>query len=331
MPFPRLTRTAPDLAKTINLILAISFLLFGAVTFPGIAETPNSSRSSPAACAGALHTAGGPDGMGGCWPGPNNTGVPPDHTLTAYTRSCDITLDNTVIESKLVTCQLNIRAANVTVRNSKVIGGIWLDGDVPGSSSWSITIEDTEVDGGPNDLPSIGSANVNVVRANVHGGHNGVQCDETSVSCTVRDSWIHGQYQPPDRDSHLGGFLSNGGQNIILRHNFIVCDAPVNKLGGGCTGNINLIPNFKAINGALIEGNLLGANPDSSYCTYGGEKISSETPHSFNIIYRNNIFQRGRNRRCAAYGPVTGFNRAGAGNAWINNRWEDGVIVPGTN
>jgi hypothetical protein len=328
-----MARTAPNLAKTAILAVAISFFLFGAMTLPEPAATSDrsSSRSPPADCVGARHAAGGPDGMGGCWPGPSNTGIPAGHALTAYTGPCKIALDNTVLDGKLVTCQLNIQASNITIRNSKVIGGIWLDGDLPGSSSWSVTIEDTEVDGGPNDLPSIGNANVNVIRANIYGGHNGVQCDETSVFCTVRDSWIHDQYQPPDRDSHLGGFLSNGGQNIVLRHNFIVCDAPVNKLGGGCTGNINLIPNFKAIDGAVIEHNLLGANLDSSYCTYGGEKSTSETPHSFNIIYKDNIFQRGRNRRCAAYGPVTGFNWAGSGNAWINNRWDDGAIVPGIN
>lgn len=57
--------------------------------------------------------------MGGCWPGPNNTGVPANHVLAAYTGPCEITLDNTVLESKLVTCQLNIQARNVTIKIAK--------------------------------------------------------------------------------------------------------------------------------------------------------------------------------------------------------------------
>ena len=55
-----------------------------------------------------------------------------------------------------------------------------------------------------------------------------MQCEENSLSCLVQDSYLHGQYLPRERAWHLGGFLSDGGQNMTLRHNFIVCDQPVN-------------------------------------------------------------------------------------------------------
>src|SRR5262249_41295318 len=162
-----------------------------------------------------------------------------------------------------------IQAPNVVIKNSKVNCHIWLDTDLTGSSDWSLTVEDSEVDGGAVDLPAIGTANFTVIRTNIHGGHNGLQCDVPMRYCVLKDSWIHGQYQHPDVDTHLGGFLSNGGINISLIHNSIFCDARVNNVGGGCTGDINFIPNFAAINGALIQHNLLGANIDSSFCTYG--------------------------------------------------------------
>ena len=114
---------------------------------------------------------------------------------------------------------------------------------------------------------------------------------------------------------------------MTLRHNYVVCDQPVNSVGDGCTGDVNLIPNFAAINGALIEHNLLGANIGSSFCTYGGEKSTTPTPHSYKVVYRDNVFQRGPNGKCAAYGPLTDFNVANEGNQWTNNRWEDGILI----
>ncbi|HSX16139.1 MAG TPA: hypothetical protein VLF40_05080 [Candidatus Saccharimonadales bacterium] len=102
---------------------------------------------------------------------------------------------------------------------------------------------------------------------------------------------------------------------------------PVHCVGGGCTGDLNLIPNFASINGALIEHNLFGASQDGSYCTYGGEKSTSSTPHSYNVVYKDNIFQRGANNQCATYGPVTGFEISNSGNQWTNNKWDDGGTV----
>jgi hypothetical protein len=99
----------------------------------------------------------------------------------------------------------------------------------------------------------------------------------------------------------------------------------------GCTGDINLIPNFAVVSGVLIQHNLLGANLGSAYCTFGGEKSTSPYPHANNVTYRDNIFQRGSNGQCAAYGPVTDFNSTGTGNQWVNNSWDDGGQVPAAN
>ncbi len=278
------------------------------------------------ACAGRIdHVPGGPDGTGICWPGPSNTGVPAGTALSDYTGPCTITTANAVIDSKTVNCSLAIRAANVAIRKSKVNGNVILDVDLAGSSAWSLTLQDSEVDGGQMQLSAVGWGNVTVLRSNIHGGQTSVQCEENSVSCVVQDSYLHGQYIPPNEPWHLGGFLSDGGQKMTLRHNFVVCDQPVNSVGEGCTGDVNLIPNFAPINGALIERNLFGANIGSAYCTFGGEKSTSATPNSFNVVYRDNVFQRGSNGKCAAFGPVTDFQVKNAGNQWTNNRWDDGV------
>ena len=91
------------------------------------------------------HVPGGPDGTGTCWPGPGNTGVPTGTSLTDYNGPCTITTPNAVIDSKMVNCGLIIQAANVTIRKSKVNGIVLLDVDRPGSSAWTLKLEDSEV------------------------------------------------------------------------------------------------------------------------------------------------------------------------------------------
>jgi len=251
--------------------------------------------------------------------------------LAKYAGPCVITAANFVVNGKQVNCDLDVRAPNVVIENSKINGLVYLDSDNASSANWSLTLQDSEVDGGAQQRAVVSTGNVTVLRSNIHGGITPVQCDEHNRSCTVQDSWLHGQYMPDGVDWHLGGFLSNGGGNIKLIHNTIVCDHPVNNAGGGCTGDVNFIPNFAPIHGALVQNNYLGANMDASFSTYGGEKSTSQFPHSDHMVYRDNVFQRGANRKGSAYGPVTGFNVNGPGNQWTNNRWEDGGAVPPDN
>lgn len=292
------------------------------------------TSTPPNPCSGvAHHVPGGADGTGTCWPGPNNTGVPAGTVLTNYTGPCVISTANTVIDSKIIDgCDgVGIQAANVTIKNSKINTYIALDTDRPNGLTWSLTIQDSEINAGNVLQSALSNAQITALRINVHGAINGMECDPPITHCSIRDSYIHGPTFVNDIDTHLGGFLSDGGTNITIQHNTIMCDTPVNNVGGGCTGDLNLIPNFAAIDGALIEHNLLGAAQEGSYCTYGGEKSSSPTPHSYNVVYRDNIFQRGANNKCAAYGPVTGFEISNTGNQWVNNKWDDGGTVDPAN
>jgi hypothetical protein len=166
-----------------------------------------------------------------------------------------------------------------------------------------------------------------VLRSNVHGGITSVQCGEKAISCTIQDSWLHGQQIKPGTDWHLGGFLSNGGHNIRIRHNTIVCDTPVTPDGQGCTGDLNLLGDFAVVADVTISDNFLGANTGSSFCLYGGDAASKPFPHGNNIRVTDNIFERGKNAKCADYGPVSSFNVHGPGNVWQNNKWSNGGKV----
>ena len=266
------------------------------------------------------------------WPDASNTGVPPGTTLTPYAGSCTITSAVT-IDARTITCPggLAVQAAGVVITNSMVVGRIVVDTDV--DRSWSLVLRDSEVDAGDGDHPAITNGNVVIERADLHGGHNGLECQEHSSYCVLRDSWIHDQWQAPSGDTHLGGFLALGvqvpctgtdGACVELVHNSIVCDAPVNVDGGGCTGDINLIPHYGPLPGALIQDNFLGANTGSAACTFGGAGV--EYPAT-GIVYRDNVFERGTNGKCAAYGPVAFFDPGASGNVWSGNRFEDGVEI----
>lgn len=314
-----------------------------AVQFTGPASTGGGGGTGgggtggTATCTGSANTPGGSDGMGGCWPGSNNTGVPSGTALSAYTGSCTITTNNLTIDAKTINCpgDLLVRASNVIITRSKITGHVVVDTDVSQGYSLSMTDIEIHADG---DLPVVYNGNVNILRANISGGHNALECQEHSSHCSLRDSWVHDQWQAPTGDTHLGGVAHFGEQVACtgtgtngmtavcfdIEHSSVVCDAPVNASGGGCTGDINMIAHYGPIPGAFIYKNLLSANVGASYCTYGGEAPENGATR---IVYQDNIFQRGTNSKCGSYGPVTGFKFSHAGNLWTNNKYNDGSTI----
>lgn len=267
------------------------------------------------------------------WPNATNTGVPAGTNLTSWLGGCTITTANTVIDSKLVDCTsgaLDIRANGVQITNSKVLGQVWLDTDVAGASGWNVAITDSEVDAGFQQLPAVGVGNFTVLRSNIHGGQTAAQCEagsaDTSASCYVQDSYLHGQAIPVNAQWHLGGVLTEGGNNTFtLLHNYVICDGAQYPPDGGCTGDINLIAHFGVMQNITISNNKMGASADLAFCTLGG--ISPENPNTNHIIYTDNVFERGPTGICGAYGPVSNFESGGVGNVWTNNKYDDGTVV----
>jgi hypothetical protein len=294
---------------------------------PGISAAPSASSSPSATPSSAKPSAKATQRSSGGRPGPANTGVPKGTRLSDYHGPCTITKAGTTIDAKKIGCDVVVRAANVTIKRSKINGVVLLDSDVPGSSRWSYTLADSEVDAGVQEHPAVSYGNMTVLRSNIHGGITSVQCGEKAIGCTVEDSWLHGQQIKQGTDWHLGGFLSNGGHNIRIRHNNIVCDTPATPDGQGCTGDLNLLGDFAVISDVVISDNFLGANTGSSFCFYGGDAASKPYPHANKVVVTDNVFERGTNGKCADYGPVSSFNVDGPGNVWKNNTWSDGGKV----
>jgi hypothetical protein len=253
------------------------------------------------------------------WPGPSNTGVPRGTTLSTYSGPCTITRNGTVISAKVVRCKLLIKARDVVIRKSKV------NGVVENRGSASLTIEDSEVDGGRAYEPAVGYENVKVLRSNIHGGQASVNCH---TNCLIKDSWLHGQYIPPDGDWHLDAFLSNGGNNVTLIHNTLACDAEQTPNDGGCTANAAIFGDFAPNSYYTFDRNYFVASPEMPYCFYGGSserKPFSDDVH--HIVVTNNVFEPGKNGKCGFYGAVTSFDPRKPGNVWSGNRFLDGTVL----
>lgn len=262
------------------------------------------------------------------FPGSNNTGVRKRIPTRDRCIAHNVTRANTVLENIEITnfCTLSIRADNITIRNSKLTGQVYLDLDLPGSEDWFVTIEDSEIDTGTERIGGVVQGHYAVARSNLHGGQNSAVC---VVDCTVEDSWLHGQYIPEDEDWHLNGFLSNGGNNMFLRRNTISCDHLNNDVGGGCSSDISLFGDFEPITDVTIDGNLLTANGHAGYCLAAGHSATKPFgPDAANITVINNVFQRGDTNQCAAFGPFTDYRISGnppPGSTWSNNTWDDGT------
>jgi hypothetical protein len=285
--------------------------------------------TSPAVCSSAVANApGGSDGRGGCFPGPGNTGVPDETVLTPYTGTCTITVANTVIDSKIVNCDLDIAASGVVIRRSLVNGHI----QSPEHSGNSFRVEDSFVDGSPNGPRAdraIMSDNFVVLRSEIVGGQGGILCE---LDCTVQDSWIHGTDLDPNSEWHASAVRVEQGSTLI--HNTLSCDwTLITNDEIGCSADMTGYPDFAPINHNTITGNLFMANPTGlGYCAYGGGSLgkpfSNDPSNATYIAFTDNVFQRGENGKCGTWGAITDFLPDRPGNVWSGNRWSDGTPLP---
>lgn len=282
-------------------------------------------------------------------PSPSTTGVPAGTTLTNYTGSCSITVNNTVIDSKTLNCTVEIRAQNVTIRNSQITGSIEIYTDegifTGGSANNSLLIEDSRIIGPSTTtyftgVDGVGEKNWVARRIHVTGFRRQMHCLR---NCTLEHSLLHqvSTVSSPETEptaTHQSAI--RGGPNFTLRGNVIHCDAP--DVGeAGCSSNLTIYNAWGPQHDILIEGNYFPAST-AGYCTYGGD--SHNTPDSYNVIFRNNYYgRRGKGNSvpasagsenggptCGYYGSSSAFTPGRPGNVWTNNVYvPDGGTVVG--
>lgn len=257
------------------------------------------------------------------WPNADNTGPADGTTLTDYNGTMTVTTPNTVVDSKNIKGDLLIRTTGVVIKNS-VINGEVSNYDQSGTS---FDIRDSIVKNGKRDAcMCVGSHDFTAERIEVTGGNRGMYCEK---NCTIQDSYVHGT----DLKAKQHASAIRVEQNTTLKHNTLKCDwTDISDSEIGCSADMTGYPDFAPIKNNTIDGNLFVANAEGiGYCAYGGatktKPHSDDADNATNIVFKNNVWQRGPTKKCGQYGAITDWDGSRTGNQWINNKWDDGTSV----
>jgi len=242
------------------------------------------------------------------WPGPANTGVPEGIQLRVVHGNVTARADLRGLE---IHGDLLVAANGITIRDVLVVGGRIN----VGYDHRNVKIIDTEVDGrglaDPDSMVSaVGDSGYTCIRCDVHGWSSGFW---VGTDVTIENSWVHDLCC--DSPSHKDAVGSNGGSDVVLRHNNLEC-APV-----GCSAAIGLFGDQEPIADFVVEANLL--NTTGSYCSYGGSVDHKAHPVSSGVRWIGNHYGRKFNPRCGLYGPSAYFDVGAHGNVWSENVWAD--------
>lgn len=290
---------------------------------PAPAPVPTTTRPAPTTTAPRPTPAPTrpPTPPTGKFPDASNTGVPAGTTLTRYPGPCEIRSSVTISGVDASSCSaILVRARGVVIRNS-LLPRI----DATEGGSYSVDVADSTVKAGSWSDGAVWGYNITATRLDITGAQHSFHCAD---NCTVTASWLHDQYNPDGGSYHNNAFITNGGTNMVVRGNTLHCTAILNSTDGGCTANVSLFGDFEPVTRVIVDGNLLKANASSiSYCAYGGYQPTKAYKISTYIVFTNNVFERGTNRKCGVYGPVTSFQTSATGNVWSNNKWDDGTLL----
>jgi hypothetical protein len=157
-------------------------------------------------------------------------------------------------------------------------------------------------------------------RVEVTGGGRSVYCLR---GCTIRDSWVHGQFTDETGVAHESGIRMGSDTTII--HNSIGCDAPMVPPDAGCSAGLTGYGDLSVIQRNLIQDNLFLATPAAT-CAYGGSTVDKSLANEIRFI--DNVFQRGPHGTCGVYAAIMDFDPTAPGNVWSGNRWDDGDPFP---
>jgi hypothetical protein len=262
-------------------------------------------------------TSPGPVTITGDLPTAETTGVPKSVTLRHYTGPMRITTAGTVLDGYQIDGVLEVRAAHVTIKNSRIKGRIDT-GDqnaFPGTMLQRVEIigpYDKADDGG---YSAVGYTGFTCDGCNVRGWGKGFALAEDVV---IKNSWVHDivvHGDPANGGSHNEAIISLGGNNFTIVNNRLDAgDAP------NVSASLALYSQLAPITNVLVQGNLFDGG---GYCVYAGE---SKAYQASNTSFIGNVFGSRYGPRCGGYGPVTAFEH-GRGNVWKGNVFQDGSAV----
>jgi hypothetical protein len=229
-----------------------------------------------------------------------------------------ITTPGAVIEGLDIKGDVFIRAANVTLKNSRVTGRVDtgdVGGRYPGTLIQRVEVigpYDSAADGG---YPAVGYTDFTCDGCNIRGWGKGAGL---VANVTIKNSWIHDLVvhgDPANGGSHNETIISLGGTNFNVTGN---------RLDSGSAPNFSaslaLYSQMEVIQNVVVDRNLFNGG---GYCLYAG---STNGKQAINAKFTNNTFGNSVFPRCGSYGPATSYT-SGNGNAWTGNVMADGSAV----
>jgi hypothetical protein len=263
--------------------------------------------STTACLAGPKNAPGTTDPWGGCWPGPNNTGVPAGTALTnvpqqatsgtgwawnaadsaVYVTQCGVTLSGLNINGSLFIRQGNGTASAstpcVTLAKSKINGYVDTTDACLTTRCGPLVMTDDEVDTSQGATWQVNGATINVDRANVlydnfyewrvnnHGGNGPDHCDG---NCEIHDSWEHGLIV--EYFYHMNAIGSNGtgaGNRLTVDHDYLACGDQAGTLPGvtnqaGCTSDLAMLNDFAQVTLTAEHNYFAPAQTTGPYANY---------------------------------------------------------------
>ena len=259
---------------------------------------------------------------------------PSRHHPHPIRRTATITVANTKIDGISATTRITVNAPGVTITRSRLAGGL-------GVQSGNPTITDSYVES-QDFSRGIDGDGYTAQRNEIRGGprtNSGGWCS----NCIVTDNWIVNddpRVFDVNPQAHMSAFRMDS--YTYLAHNTLACTLQPSAQDGGCSANLTGYGDFSPVNNNTIHRNLFVANPGGvAFCGYGGSsgegggKPYANDTHD--IVFTENVFQRGSNRQCGAYRAVGDYNPAkpgnipgaGNGNDWAaaDNRYDDGTLM----
>jgi len=229
---------------------------------------------------------------------------------------------------------VRIRAENITIKNSKIIGNVappaghhenpydyrglkLIDVEITpftDAQLGTFTAAGANQNVDPGSEGPIGDgANYSCLRCYIHhasksaGGGDGVKFIDSYVDSIT---WTEGQ--------HGAAFGINHGVNVEIIHNNLNCYRWNTRASGfqqGCSSALSIYDEGR-LDGVLVKNNLF--NTAGQYCAYSGG------PTGKNVRFIDNYFGKAHNSRCGAAGPLHSWYPNNPGYQWQGNVWADG-------
>ncbi|GAA0714173.1 hypothetical protein GCM10010199_13960 [Dactylosporangium roseum] len=285
-------------------------------TTPAVTPSPSGSTATPSASpvtptrtssvtpstnASLRNCASNPAGCG--YPSTASAGVPAGTTLAVINGDYTVTTNGAVVEGKEIHGCVTVNASNVTIRNSRIVGTCYYGVNNEGAGG-TTAIERVEISCVNGTGTGINGPNFAARAVYIHDCENGLEMNSNS---SIIDSVISAR--EASSAAHGDGIQSQGGSNVVIRHNTLLEVNPVTSA---------IITNSTSISGWVVEDNFLGGGAYTLYCSKQGT----------NFVVRNNRFVPAKlgTRYSAAYGLSDSCNHAGI--VWTGNyRDNDGSVV----